>query len=132
MYGVPAVPLRLDDVPELAVRAGEEPDVGGLPPALGEDDGVVEDDLEQRCGRGGCRSLLLLALAPVGRGRGRLGDAAAHGGGRKFAKQRITCKKAGAAIERERALALGNQKEHGTDAGRRGAPRGWAAAGRLG
>ena len=76
--GMASVPLRLNDVPELAVRTSECADVRGLAAALGEDDGVMKDDFKERCGRRG-RGLLLLSLAAVGRDGSRLRDLAGYG-----------------------------------------------------
>ena len=85
-----AMPLRLYDVPELAIGAGEDTYIRRLPAALGEDDGVMQDDFEER-GCWGRSGLLLLALAAVRRNGGGLGHLAGNHLCRQLAKEGITC-----------------------------------------
>lgn len=69
VYSMAAVPLRLNDVPEFAIGAGQDTRVRRLSAAFRENNRVMEDDLKQ----GRCRSrcgLLLLSLSAVGGDRG--------------------------------------------------------------
>lgn len=91
MHGVAAAALHLNDVPLRTVRGAQHANVGRLAAALGEEDGVVQDDLEQRLrlrlrGRA-LRALLARVLA--GRRGGRLVRVAADDGGRELAQERV-------------------------------------------
>ena len=92
MDRVPSVSLGLDDVPQLAVGTGQRADIGGLASTLREDDCVVQDDLDERRGRGGSR-LLLLSLSAIGWNRRRLRNSAGDGGRGELAQERVALRK---------------------------------------